>query len=172
MLQVKFNSGRNDSIITRIDGKIAFAERKGPQPHPGETWEVEIAGQGKCVLFLRLIRLIERQYYLVTDLIDDFQLFLDEQKVSYTRIKGQDTLAESFIIPRDNKYVVVKVTAKGRQSLPGFDITLCPDLSRATEASNKALVQGTWVNQQKLFPRDMRELFNFVDTEENFGFYE
>lgn len=74
MLNVNFVEGRNNSILARIDGRVAFPERRGPQPQAGEVWEVKITGQNsrETVNFLRLERKVfgagewyeAHQYYL------------------------------------------------------------------------------------------------------------
>ena len=63
-----FESGRNNSVMTKIDGVVSFPERNGKQPKPGEVWEVEITGQNATgkVNFLRCVRLVLRdgEYHL------------------------------------------------------------------------------------------------------------
>ena len=55
-----FESGRNNSVMAKVDGVISFPERRGPQPQAGEVWEVEVAGQNATgrVNFLRMVKLI------------------------------------------------------------------------------------------------------------------
>ena len=57
-----FEAGRNNSIMTRIDGVVSFPERNGKQPKTGEVWEVEIIGKNSTgkVNFLRIVELILR----------------------------------------------------------------------------------------------------------------
>lgn len=56
LVNFEFEEGKN-SVLTKIDGKISFPDRKGPQPSGGEIWEVEISGQNRkgTVNFLNLV---------------------------------------------------------------------------------------------------------------------
>jgi hypothetical protein len=58
MLKVKFASARDGGVMAKIDGKVSFPERRGPQPKPGEEWLVEITGQNPkgTVNFLKCVR--------------------------------------------------------------------------------------------------------------------
>jgi len=54
---VEFGKGRNGSVITKVEGKIAFPEKNGNQPQVGETWLVRKSGENnaRTVIFLKLI---------------------------------------------------------------------------------------------------------------------
>ena len=55
-----FESGRNGSVMAKIDGVVSFPERNGKQPKPGEVWEVEIISKNSTgkVNFLRMVELV------------------------------------------------------------------------------------------------------------------
>lgn len=59
-MDVIFEAGRDGNPVTRIMGKIAFPERRGPQPAVGEEWEVIVSGTNpaRTVVFLKLVRRI------------------------------------------------------------------------------------------------------------------
>lgn len=58
---VEFIEGKNNSIITRINGKIAFLHKKSVQPQINEKWLVEIVGENKnkTVYFVKCLVKIE-----------------------------------------------------------------------------------------------------------------
>jgi len=58
---VKFVSARNDGVMTKVEGRVSFPQRNGPQPQEGSVWAVEIAGSNprNTVNFLRLIKPVE-----------------------------------------------------------------------------------------------------------------
>lgn len=61
MFKVTFTPARDGGVTARVEGRVAFPARRDPrasQVKPGETWEVEIAGENprQTVYFLRLLR--------------------------------------------------------------------------------------------------------------------
>jgi hypothetical protein len=63
--RVSFQAGRDGSAMTRVNGKVAFPDRRGPQPQVGETWDVEPCGSNPAgtVIFLRLVRKVDDSVY-------------------------------------------------------------------------------------------------------------
>jgi len=61
-MKVKFKNGRNDSVLTIIDGKVSFPDRNWSKTHhlpkEGEMWEVEISGSNAkgSVNFLKPVK--------------------------------------------------------------------------------------------------------------------
>lgn len=58
---VEFRRGKRGDVVAFLDsGKVAFPERRGPQPEVGDQWEVTVAGENPAgtVAFLRLHRRI------------------------------------------------------------------------------------------------------------------
>jgi hypothetical protein len=58
---VTFQEAKGGGSMTIVNSRISFPERSGKQPNPGETWEVELAGENpkKTVYFLKLHHKIE-----------------------------------------------------------------------------------------------------------------
>lgn len=54
---VKFNESRDGKAMSHVDGKVAFPERGGPNPRPGEVWEVQTSGESRNgrAVFLKLV---------------------------------------------------------------------------------------------------------------------
>lgn len=54
---VRFEKGRNGSVLARVGGKVSFPVR-GWQPRPGEIWIVRVAGENprSTVYFLEPVR--------------------------------------------------------------------------------------------------------------------
>lgn len=58
---VEFRRGKRGDVVAFLDsGKVAFPERRGPQPVVGDQWEVSVAGENPAgtVAFLKLHRRI------------------------------------------------------------------------------------------------------------------
>ena len=59
---VQFSPARDGGVMTKVDGRVAFPDRRlwrgRPQPQDGDIWEVEIAGENprQTVYFLRPVR--------------------------------------------------------------------------------------------------------------------
>jgi len=59
---VQFSPARDGGVMTKVDGRVAFPDRRlwrgCPQPQDGDIWEVEIAGENprQTVYFLRPVR--------------------------------------------------------------------------------------------------------------------
>lgn len=67
MITIVFSSARDGGVMTKIDGRAAFPDRRWtkthPLPNPGEEWEVTVAGENPkgTVYFLLPVRLISTE---------------------------------------------------------------------------------------------------------------
>ena len=121
-----FESGRNNSIMTRIDGVVSFPERNGKQPKPGEVWEVEIIGQNSTgkVNFLRMVELVLRDgEYTLTVAQNDYHarnLQSCGYEVGETRNRwGGLNIKSVFAVPNDKelqKQLVEKYHASKKEN--------------------------------------------------------
>lgn len=127
---VVFEKGRGERPITRVDGKVAFPDRRwtaSAPPQTDEAWEVEISGENpqKTVVFLRPIRKLAGTWRLVWKTPHAYLEYLPKEHFVFLR-SGYNPAG------RGNSYE-----------------EFTTDLDEATEASAQAVAWAAYEKKRK-----------------------